>query len=100
MPRSTGRVGTFNGDIPRLTVGTQTDCPHLAVNSHEAGSYAEAREDRGQPVDAISLGNAVEVDGDRRALSHRRANRIEFELQSLDDKTLTAHEKAVFLVPR
>ena len=70
-------VRRLDRDGPGLAVWPHTHRPHLAVNPYESGGNPMIAQGLGQAVDAITLGDTVEVERDGRGL----ANVVAVELQ-------------------
>ena len=63
-------IGCFDGDAPGAPVGAQPQCAQFPVDPHQAVRDPEPEKRLGQPVDAVALGDPVEVQCQRRTLAH------------------------------
>ena len=94
MGRAALMVGGLDGDGPGLPAGAQAHGAHLSVDADKGIGYVMVLQDLGQPVDAMTLGDPVQVQGQGRDLAgpvrvnlqclmrgalwglHRRADRL------------------------
>ena len=64
------RVRRFDCNGPRFSVRSQAERAHFTVNPDKGVSDPVVAERLGQPIHAIALGDAVEIERDGRGLAH------------------------------
>ena len=86
MRRASLRVGSFDRDGPRAAVGAQPGGAHLAVDSGQRGGDAVVVQGFGQPIDAVALGDGVEIERNGSPFAHKLAVDIQHLMRGAPER--------------